>query len=272
MNIRLKKWNVQGEERWVVEWTSGRQRNRRYFPSKRAAESERKHLEQQFAETGDLWLGLSSVERGEILAVWHEVRTQGLTLREVWEDYKRRPVTTATVRRTLHTAIDEVIQAKTQAKRRQRYVDSLRAYLDKFAQGREDLPADRITATDLEQWFAHRKEAAPTQASNLGRLSALFSFCVRKGYCSKNPCDSVERVSADRRPPPILSAEEARAGRSQPPASRNCSNPLAAPTHRLPEGDCIFADRCRFAARSGQTIPPRCGSSTVAGIRQMRPS
>ncbi len=130
-------------------------------------------------------MGLTAAERGDIVSVWHEVRAKGLTLRDVWEEYNRRPLTAPPVRRTLRAAIDEVIQAKVQAKRRQRYVDSLQTYLDRFASGREQLPVDKITSTDIEQWFADRKEAAPTQASNLGRLSALFSFCVRREYGSK---------------------------------------------------------------------------------------
>ena len=210
MKVRLKKWSIQGEQRWVVEWTLAGKRTRRYFRTKKQAESEAANVNEQFKGSGDVWMGLTAAERGEILAVWDEVRTKGLRLRQVWEDYKRLPVAIAPTGNPLRTAIDEVIQAKVQAKRRQRYVDSLQAYLGKFAEGREQLPVDQITSTEIEQWFAGRKEAAPTQASNLGRLSALFSFCVRRGYCAKNPCDSVERVSADKRPPPILSVKAAK--------------------------------------------------------------
>ena len=210
VKVRLKKWSVQGEPRWVVEWTLAGKRTRRYFSGKKQAEAEKANVEEQFTGSGDVWMGLTAAERGEILAVWDEVRAKGLTLRDVWEEYKRRPVTVAPVRKPLRIAIEEVIQAKLQAKRRQRYVDSLEAYLEKFATGREQLSVDQITSTEIEQWFANRKEAPQTQASNLGRLSALFSFCVRKGYCLKNPCDSVERVSADRRPPPILTVKEAK--------------------------------------------------------------
>jgi len=41
------------------------------------------------------------------------------------------------------------------------------------------------------------------------RLSPLFSFCVRKGFITSNPCDRVERVSVDLLPPVILTPAQA---------------------------------------------------------------
>jgi len=53
-------------------------------------------------------------------------------------------------------------------------------------------------------------ECADTRQTWLNRLSALFSFCVRRGYIGANPCDRVERVTVDRKPPFILTPAQSR--------------------------------------------------------------
>jgi hypothetical protein len=63
---------------------------------------------------------------------------------------------------------------------RPKYVESLRQYLAQFARGRENRDIAEIKLADLEKWFAGREEAFSTQASNMGRLSALFAFHVRR--------------------------------------------------------------------------------------------
>jgi integrase len=45
----------------------------------------------------------------------------------------------------------------------------------------------------------------------VSRLSTLFEFCRRRRWIQENPCAFVERVSIDRKAPPILTPEQARA-------------------------------------------------------------
>jgi integrase/recombinase XerD len=111
---------------------------------------------------------------------------------------------------SLVRAIDELLEAKRQANRRPKYVNSLRLYLNAFARGREQLPLDRIDVTELESWFKNRNESNSTRASNVFRLSALFSFGQRRGYVNQNPCKRLEPVTVDRKPPAILSVEQSR--------------------------------------------------------------
>ena len=46
-----------------------------------------------------------------------------------------------------------------------------------------------------------------TQASNVGRLSALFAFAVRRGWMPRNPCERLEHITIERTPPKILGAD-----------------------------------------------------------------
>lgn len=109
---------------------------------------------------------------------------------------------------SLREAVDELLRVKTESRLRAAYVRSLRQYLTLFMRGRENMPVSVIQPEDIEGWFASREEAPATRASNVGRLSALFAYCVRRRYVRENPCRFLERVRVDPTPPTILSLNE----------------------------------------------------------------
>ena len=108
-----------------------------------------------------------------------------------------------TVSITITDAITELIAAKNSANRRVRYTKSLLAYLTQFARGREQSALSGFTTGDVETWMA-QFSSAWTRQTWLNRLSTLFSFAVRRGHISANPCDRIERVTTDCAPPKIL--------------------------------------------------------------------
>ena len=105
---------------------------------------------------------------------------------------------------TIGEASGAVCAAKEAANFRASYITSLRRYLHQFSKGRETLPLAEFTVDTIEQWFDARKEPFNVRASNTGRLSALFAFAVRRGWIERNPCNQLEKVRIDRRPPVIL--------------------------------------------------------------------
>lgn len=134
---------------------------------------------------------------------------------ELWSCLKRggfnnEPSRPNCAETTIGFAICELIQAKRLAGRRENYLKGLRQYLDAFAHGRRDLPLNQITHVHIGAWFLSRNEQPATRASNLGRLKSLFSFCVRRGWIEKSPCDALESVRIDQKPPRILTPAEAR--------------------------------------------------------------
>lgn len=103
--------------------------------------------------------------------------------------------------------IEELLAAKKSANRRENYRESLKGYLDRFAQGRGDLAS--VTTNDIEVWLAN----FPNQNSRktwMTRLATLFSFAKRKGYIEKNPITPIDRVTIDRKPPQIVTIEQSR--------------------------------------------------------------
>jgi integrase len=110
---------------------------------------------------------------------------------------------------TLNEAIATMMRAKSIANLRPQYLKGLSRYLRQFAAGRECVPVSSLDVCAVEAWFAERGERVATMASNIGRLSSLFSFCERRGWISRNPCRMLERPRFDRKPPRILTPSEA---------------------------------------------------------------
>ena len=112
-------------------------------------------------------------------------------------------------RKPIGEAIAEMCESKLKSGLSQRYVTSLRHYLTQFSRGKESRPVHEWGLTEVEAWFHGRKEAPSCRVSNAGRLSALFSFSIRRGYATENPCERLERVRTIHTPPKVLGPRQA---------------------------------------------------------------
>ena len=110
--------------------------------------------------------------------------------------------------RTISQVAAELQAAKLAANLRPRYVASLRQYLNQFARGREQTALRQFTTAEVEAWL-NRYPGAYARQTWLNRLSTLFSFALRRGYISANPCSVIDRVKVDKKPPVILTPEQA---------------------------------------------------------------
>jgi integrase/recombinase XerD len=103
--------------------------------------------------------------------------------------------------------VEEIIKSKRLANRRERYIKSLEYYLRTFIAGRENQHIATFDFVAVESWL-NRYPAAYTRQTWLNRLSTLFSFAIRRGFITANPCDRVERVSIDHKTPVILTPQQ----------------------------------------------------------------
>lgn len=110
---------------------------------------------------------------------------------------------------SLGKVIAECIDAKRFANLRPVYVLELERYLGKFRLYFGERDIDSLKPAEIEQWLNRPEWAAATRATGINRLSALFSFALRKGYVDANPIDRIERVRLDYKPPRILSPDDA---------------------------------------------------------------
>lgn len=102
-----------------------------------------------------------------------------------------------------------MLKAKKKANKSPRYRKALKGYLNQFMRGRKQMLIKDIDVKVLDGWFDGRDEMPATKATGINRLSTLFSFCVRRGWCPKNPCNSLEEVTIDHRPPRFCTPKEA---------------------------------------------------------------
>lgn len=100
-----------------------------------------------------------------------------------------------------------MLTAKTEAGRRPIYVNSLRQYLARFAQQFGARPIGSVSTPDVLAYLAPFR--GHSRSTHLNRVSALFAYAFKQGWCEGNPCDRIERVTIDAKPIRILSPEEA---------------------------------------------------------------
>lgn len=207
---RVYPTRVRGELYYVADFgTKDGRRHREYKRTEKEANNAISEAKKATALAGRWWGTLPSDSKLECITVFKQMHDSGVRPAEVWKAYEDGKLNGAVrEHRTLSEAITETIQVKREAKRKERYLDELEKYLNKFARDREDMPVDQITVKDIEDWFAERSEGAETRSSNLGRLSSMFGVCLRRGYIAANPCKSVEAVSTDQKPPQILTVAQ----------------------------------------------------------------
>jgi len=195
---------------WVLDYYSNGKRIRKWFKSKAAAEIEMGSLKDQTRTGGKAWFDSAPEERSDMMHIMAEAKKENISLRTVWEAYKNGKLDAAPLqRRTLKQAVEETIEAKKAQNLRERYVAELENYLLNFIEGRSELFIDRVTIADVEQWFDKRGEALSTRRSNLGRLSAMFDVCWRRGYTKENICLKITPPKLDQIPPAILTPKQA---------------------------------------------------------------
>lgn len=112
-----------------------------------------------------------------------------------------------------HVCVLDVVAACVASKRaanlRACYLKELERCLKRFAEFIGPLPIRSISHVHVERWLARAQLSPATRATSMNRLSALFSFSVRRGFTDRNPVDRLDRVRLERRPPQILSPLDA---------------------------------------------------------------
>lgn len=188
--VSVRQERVRGQRRWVVAWTEQGRARRQFFRSRAEAEES------------------AALRRGDHGTVMAEIEAHGLTLRKVWESYltATKP---AEVNRgpTLAEVTQEVLRAKAAGGRSTRYLSALEQAIRQFATGRPAARVGAISTRDVEDWLGTKRLAS--RSTLRARLSALFSFAVRRGYCAENPCDRLEAVRSERPVPTVFTPQQA---------------------------------------------------------------
>lgn len=207
--MKIRKTQRHGKTVWELDTglIDGKRR-RLFFRTEKAARLRLAEIESEFRAAGRRWTAASDVSKANVIRILDEIQSQGLTLEHVWDAYRSGKVAFQESGKRLADAIEEVLEAKAAANRRPAYLTELRRYLRLFARGRESMDVGAFGVAEIEAWFSERKEPPSSRAGNLGKLSALFDHCWRRGYIKENPCLRVQKPHVEIGVPEILSVEE----------------------------------------------------------------
>lgn len=207
MKSSIYQTKLRGKTVWVVSRTDPAGKVRRsYFPNEKLAKAHSGDIELQIAKAGEAWVALPGYLRAELIQVADEVRAAGLSLREVWDAHRKRDCIADSI--SLGDAVRQCVDSKRAMGRRPAYVEMLDYTLSRFATGRESAAVATITTVDCEQWLTASCKALASRASFQARLSSLFAWCVQQGYCQRNPCDRLGKVSLEQKAPVILTPSQ----------------------------------------------------------------
>ena len=217
--MRVTSETVRGTTKFVLDMgTFQGRRQRKYFNSEAEAKDALRQATKDQRAGGQWWAALPVQEKESFITVFKEIQAAGLSPRLVWEDYRAgTPVATEGTLQTcsLKDAVAECLQAKRQANRRPAYLKDLEMRLNQFIRGREQTPVHRVTFEDVSRWVYAPNQGPQTMQTRRKRVSALFEFCLRRGYAATNPCARVEAPAVDYQPPLILSPAQAARGLRQ---------------------------------------------------------
>lgn len=200
--ISIKQHRTAVGLRWVVSRFVDGRRRRSHFKLKSEAQALADELRDEVHNSGQLWTSLPASERSRLIAAYTEARERGLDLRDALDRTDDKPQT----RPILPTAIDELIESKTNAGRSDSYTKILRTVLDQFAASREHLTVEKISLADVESFLDSKRLAY--RSTLRARLSTLFNFCVRRGYRADNPCTRLESVTYVKPPPRVFTVKQ----------------------------------------------------------------
>jgi integrase len=192
-----------GVMRWVVdlrEWKSGR----RFFNSQDAAEkfiAEWKADRQEFGR-----VAMTVVQRLEYFAALDKLNGVPLTTAV---DFYLAHHKAAVESPTLDYATGAFLDAKEASGKRPRYLQQLKVATDSFARffGPER-KCSEVTTGDIERWLAAKGWKPATRRGYRIDARTFFAFCVKRGWCKANPCDGLEPITLDDKPPGILTVRQ----------------------------------------------------------------
>lgn len=209
----MKQGTNNGKPCWFIDFgrDANGKRSRRFFKTEAAGQQALSDylagLDPSTATIHDLRPG----ERMALAEILNEIWDQGLTLTQVWADWRAWSGTKTGDKCPDHEGVlDHLILTLEEAGRSPRYLRDLKSYLRLFLVDFDGKALSTITHNDILRWLRDRGERGQTRASNLGRLGSLFSHAVRQGWIAASPMTRIQRETVEAAAPQILTLEQCR--------------------------------------------------------------
>jgi integrase len=181
---------------------------RKYFATIREAEGEQQRQRVRRANEGLSGMAVPEKLRVEAMDCQHRLQPFNASLTDA-VDFFLRHAKPAGGHRTAKQLVEEFIEAKRVAGRREEYLRIQASVLGLFEKAFPDAPAHEISSSQIEAWLGTRGESLRTRRNYQNDVRNLFNFAVRRGYVASNPVDRLEKIILDERPVEILSVAQA---------------------------------------------------------------
>lgn len=202
---------LKARKRWRCEYRLNGIRHRPVFKTKELAEAEKERVEQQVKDGGTAWLALKPNERTALMTVFREIQSAGKTLREVWEEYKRRVLSKKLTNKQIGAAFEQFKAECGKLHLSKRHIGSIQSNIGRFVSPRSTQALSSVTRQDLIDFLEpHKDETFNTYRRY---LNIFFNWCVRLRFIEDNPVASIEAINKRRmakfdKPPHVLHYED----------------------------------------------------------------
>lgn len=180
---------------------------REFYATEDEAIGARRERLAELRNFGTAVAGLSAAERGDYVRQRDRLSPAGATVQDAVDFYLShfKPK----IDMTLGVGIEQMLDGKTQAKRRLKYVRQLGYDLAAFAAtvGRET-KCGEIMPNHVQAWLHGNGWEPKTILGKFISLQTFFSHALKQGWCAENPCAKVERIAVDYKRPGILTVEQ----------------------------------------------------------------
>jgi len=147
-------------------------------------------------------LRIEAIEAGRLLSPY------GVRLIEAVKYYIKHAKPTGG-EKTMFELVTEVLHVKAKAGRRQSTVKDYKFVFNRFNRSYGQRRVHEVHRDDVDAWLDANTKSLASRSIYLRYLNVLFSYALKRNYCSANPIEGIERPQVTLKPPGVFTVEQA---------------------------------------------------------------
>jgi len=196
-----------GQTVWVIDTRVAGERIFRRFPTAQKAEDFATDLRGQRQREGEALFGIPAALRVQAVECAKMLEPYGATIREACQWYTEHVLKYRNAP-TVAEIIEKLIADAVAAARREKTTTDLRYRLGAFAKSFGTRKLSEITLNELQAWSNDPTLSARSRRHMLTKLSQLFRYAEKRGWCERNIATYVARPDVPDGEPGFLSVEQ----------------------------------------------------------------
>jgi integrase len=196
-----------GQTVWVIDTRVAGERIFRRFPTAQKAEDFASDLRAQRQREGQAAFSIPAALRVQADESAKMLEPYGATIREACHWYTEHVLKYRNAP-TVAEIVEKLIADAVAAARREKTTTDLRYRLGAFAKSFGARKLSEITLNELQSWANHPRLSARSRRHMLTKLSQLFRYAEKRGWCEKNIATYVARPDVPDGEPGFLSVEQ----------------------------------------------------------------